>query len=98
MELQVLVHGVDVIKDVVGDARDDPHPLGVVEVSLEHMRRNVLITQTRAGVEPPFCYTRVPRSSCGRTVLVSAAVTLHNVCRGLILAAAVRTAAALWTN
>ena len=34
MELQVLVHGVDVVEDVVGDAWDDTHQLGVVELSL----------------------------------------------------------------
>ena len=34
MKLEVLVHGVDVVKDVVGDARDDPHQLGVVQFAL----------------------------------------------------------------
>lgn len=26
------------VEDVVGDARDDTHPLGIVEFSLKHMR------------------------------------------------------------
>lgn len=34
MELQVLVHGVDVVKDVMGDAGDDAHQLGVMELPL----------------------------------------------------------------
>lgn len=34
MELEVLVHGVDVVEDVVGDARDDSHHLGVVQFAL----------------------------------------------------------------
>lgn len=34
MKLEVLVHGVDVVKDVVGDARDDSHQLGVVQFAL----------------------------------------------------------------
>lgn len=34
MELEVLVHGVDVIEDVVSDAWDDAHQLGVVELAL----------------------------------------------------------------
>ena len=34
VELQVLVHGVDVVKDVAGDARDDSHQLGVVQFAL----------------------------------------------------------------
>lgn len=35
VKLEVLVHGVDVVKDVVGDARDDPHQLGVVQLALK---------------------------------------------------------------
>lgn len=34
VELEVLVHGVDVVKDVPGDARDDAHELGVVKLAL----------------------------------------------------------------
>lgn len=34
VELEVLVHGVDVIEDVVSDAWDDAHQLGVVELAL----------------------------------------------------------------
>lgn len=34
MKLEVLVHGVDVVKDVVGDARDDSHQLVVVQFTL----------------------------------------------------------------
>lgn len=34
MKLQVLVHGVDVVKYVIGDTRDDPHKLGVVQLAL----------------------------------------------------------------
>lgn len=34
VKLEVLVHGVDVVKDIVGDARDDPHQLGVVQFAL----------------------------------------------------------------
>lgn len=34
MELQVLIHRVDVVKDVLGDARDDAHQLGVMELAL----------------------------------------------------------------
>ena len=34
VELQVLVHGVDVVEDVGGDARDDAHPMWVVELTL----------------------------------------------------------------
>lgn len=34
VKFQVLVHGVDVVKDVMGDARDDPHQLGVVQFAL----------------------------------------------------------------
>lgn len=40
MELQVLVHGVDVVKDVPGNARDDAHQPGVVQVSLETRTRH----------------------------------------------------------
>lgn len=34
VKLQVLVHGVDAVKDVAGNARDDPHQLGVVQLAL----------------------------------------------------------------
>lgn len=34
VKLEVLVHGVDVVEDVVGDARDDSHQLGVVQFAL----------------------------------------------------------------
>lgn len=34
VKLKILVHGVDVVKDVVCDARDDSHQLGVVQFSL----------------------------------------------------------------
>ena len=34
VKLQVLVHGVDVVEDVVGDAWDYPHQLGVVQLAL----------------------------------------------------------------
>lgn len=34
VKLEVLVHGVDVVKDVVGDARDDAHQLRVVQFAL----------------------------------------------------------------
>lgn len=34
VELQVLVHGVDVVKDVACDARNDAHQLGVVQFAL----------------------------------------------------------------
>lgn len=36
MKLQVLVHGVDVVEDVSGNAGDDSHQLGVVELPLEN--------------------------------------------------------------
>lgn len=35
VELQVLIHGVDVVKDVPGNTRDDSHELGIMQVSLE---------------------------------------------------------------
>lgn len=34
MELQVLIHGVNVVKDVLNDPGNDSHPVGVVEVTL----------------------------------------------------------------
>lgn len=38
VKLQVLVHGVDVVEDVSGDTRDDPHQLRVVQVPLKNVR------------------------------------------------------------
>lgn len=43
VELQVLVHGVDVVKDVSGDTRDDSHQMWVVQDTLKscfHMNAN----------------------------------------------------------
>jgi len=37
VELQVLVHGVDVVEDVSGDPGDDPHLTRVVKTPLEHV-------------------------------------------------------------
>lgn len=34
MELQVLIHGVDVVEDVSSDPRDDSHQLRVVQLAL----------------------------------------------------------------
>ena len=34
MELQVLIHGVDVVEYVRGNSRDDAHPVVVVELTL----------------------------------------------------------------
>lgn len=34
VELEVLVHGVDVVEDVLGDAWDDAHQLRVVQLAL----------------------------------------------------------------
>lgn len=34
VELQVLVHRVDVVEDVAGDARDDSHQLRVMQFAL----------------------------------------------------------------
>lgn len=35
MELQVLVHGIDVVKDVPGDTRNDSHQRRVVQIALQ---------------------------------------------------------------
>ncbi len=40
VKFEVLVHGVDVVKDVVGDARDDSHQLGVVQFALNTATEN----------------------------------------------------------
>lgn len=34
VKLQVFVHGIDVVKDVVCDPRDDPHELWVMQLPL----------------------------------------------------------------
>ena len=35
MELQVLIHGVDVVEDVLDNPGDDAHPICVMEVTLK---------------------------------------------------------------
>lgn len=45
MELQVLVHGVDVVKDVPGNTRNDSHQRRVVQVALEtHLTVSITCT------------------------------------------------------
>ena len=46
MELQVLVHGVDVVEDVLDDAGDDAHHVRVVEDAL---RDKVLLGQDQGS-------------------------------------------------
>lgn len=50
MELQVLVHGVDVVEDVSGDSGDYPHHMGVVQVPLKN---NIMFTDTNKH-DPSF--------------------------------------------
>lgn len=42
MELQVLIHGIDVVKDVSSDARNDPHQLGIMELTLEQKHESII--------------------------------------------------------
>lgn len=36
VKLQVLIHGIDVVEDVMRDPRDDPHELRVMQLPLVH--------------------------------------------------------------
>ena len=48
VELQVLVHGVDVVEDVLHDPGDDSHGVCVMEQSLKTRRRSTVIHRTTA--------------------------------------------------
>ena len=48
VELQVLVHGVDVVEDVLHDPWDDAHVVCVVQQALETRGRNTMVHGTTA--------------------------------------------------
>lgn len=56
MELQVLVHGVDVVEDVPGDPGDDAHLLAVVEAPLNQSETR---SRSVAGAAESYRHTQL---------------------------------------
>lgn len=69
VELQVLVHGVDVVKDVPGDTRDDSHQRGVVEVPLETQRGGQDVAEADLGSASVQAAAAPLTSTCSITQL-----------------------------
>lgn len=69
VELQVLIHGVDVIEDVVCNSGDDSHELRVVQFSLRTQNRTVaressLRDKIRGRFTQTSLFQRVPMNVC----------------------------------
>lgn len=65
VELQVLIHGVDVIEDVVCNSGDDSHQLGVVQLPLRTQNQGIFPQRKdRREIYPNFALPEGPALGC----------------------------------